>query len=131
MHMNARSRSIQINRDRLIAALKTNLEVHITQYQEAVFDYRMKLQADLEKALADLKAGAVPVDDITVTFDSPTSHEAEFRDAIAILEYEERETIEIDGETFKAWVQNQWAWSRNFEIMNASYKTAIIGGAAR
>jgi len=125
MHLNARDRIVHIARTVLIEELTKNLALHEAQYAEAVEDYRTKLRADLHAAELAVVHGTTPLDKISVKFEHPKSYAQEYRDALDVLSYEQRDILPIDGQTFKAWVKNEWTWSESFRFLNASYKFPI------
>lgn len=126
MRLNSTERSIKIDRQTLLAALRANLAIHKTEFAEAVVDYKNKLAIDLHAARSSLLNGSVAWDKVSVTFNRPISHEMDYVEAIEILEYEVRDEVEIDGQSFKAYVKNVWPWTTTFSTTNASLK---LGGS--
>lgn len=124
--MTARQRSVTVDRLLLIEKLKVNLEIHRKDYIESVAGYRIKLKRDLENALAGFdKKSDREIQKMTIQFGFPTSYEKEYLDAIAMLEWSISETVELDQELFKQYVQNEWGWSQAFSIMNSTYKSFV------
>jgi hypothetical protein len=132
--MHANNRSVTVDRLKLIEQLKANLIQHTKDYAEATIGYRIKLKQDLENALEffDEKPYNV-IAKLSVPSNPPKSYEKEYIDAIAMLEWSVSETIDLDQSLFKNYVQNEWAWSGQFDIMNTTYKAFAEGavGSAR
>lgn len=133
--MTGRDKQITVNKDRLIAKLKENLELHKADYEEAKIGYRVKLMADLAQTL-DRVGNATDEEVLSfkaVPFNPPHSYAKEYEDAILMAEWTEGDTVLLDLTTFKQYVQNEWSWSGSFEVMNTTYKSfaASALGAAR
>lgn len=133
MHGN-NQKSVTVNRVKLIEQLKLNMAQHKGDYNEAVIGYRIKLMDDLALKLGEIQG--LSAEEVlvvkTVSFAPPVSYEKEYIDAITMLEWSVSDTIDLDQTTFKQYIQNEWTWTRGFDVMNSTYK-AFAGsvGAAR
>jgi hypothetical protein len=118
-----RQKSININRNILLAALRDNLDAHTAEYLEALQDYRVLIIRKLHDAFEQAKlVGPADAAKITVQFNPPQDHRVDYKDAIEMLEFSADEIINLDQESFKAYVKNEWSWTQSFKVMAASYK---------
>ena len=123
--MNIRQRSVNVSRLELIAKLKENLNKHRTEYLEALVEYQVRLLEDLK--LAHKKVSKVEnIEDLkgfrfNVPF--PQNHESDYADVIEMLEMSVDEHINLDSESFKAYIKNEWSWVSSFKMSKAAYAT--------
>lgn len=121
--MNIRQRSVNVNRLELLAKLKENLALHRAEYQEALTEFQTRLIEDLK--LAHKKVSKVEkVEDLrNFSFDIqfPQNHEREYAEVIEMLEMSVDDTINLDAESFKAYIKNEWQWQHHFRAAKASY----------
>lgn len=116
-------KSINISRAVLLDALRKNLAVHAVEYAEALTDYKEHIAYKLHLALDKAHTGtAAEVATLTVQFNPPQDHRTAYQDAIEMLEYSADDIINLDQESFKAYVKNEWSWTQGFKLMAASYK---------
>jgi hypothetical protein len=92
---------------------------HRSTFEKAQEVYRTKMIEELDRALADAKAGsqikrawALP---------EPEDHTEDYDQAIEMLEMEVEDTVTIDSDTFRQLVQNRWYWERSFATNTMSY----------
>lgn len=119
-----RQKSINIDRKILLAALKDNLDAHAAEYFDALADYKKHIANELAKAV--IEAETLPPEDvakISVRFNPPQDHRKDYQDAIEMLEFSADDLINLDQESFKAYVKNEWSWTQGFKLMAASYKS--------
>lgn len=119
-----RQKSINMNRHILLGKLNENLAAHSAEYLEALADYKTfiteKLRFAYESAQLAEPAEAVKIE---VEFKPPQDHRSDYTDAIDMLTYSSDQDISLDQESFKAYVKNEWTWTRNFRELSASYKS--------
>lgn len=133
MHGNGQ-RSVTVDRLKLIEQLKANLIKHVADYKEAVIGYKIKIHADVKHKLEqiELASDEEALEIKAISFNPPRSYEKEYTDAITMLEWQVGDTVELDQTAFKQFVQNEWTWSGQFEVMNSTYKAfAASVGASR
>lgn len=127
--MNIRQRSVNVSRTELLAKLKENLEAHRREYQEALVEFKARLVEDLK--LAHKKVNKVEnVEDLkNFSFDIqfPQNHEKDYEEVIEMLEMSVDEHINLDSESFKAYIKNEWNWQHHFRAAKMAYAT--VGSA--
>lgn len=127
-------KTLQVSRSRLLTKLQENLEAHKVDYREAYEGY-LALQ---EAAIADVAAAANAFEDAQDrgealrrlqesyskfnTLDVPVDHSGDYEQAIEVMGWEERETVELSINDFECYVRDNWSWSRRFQNTVTSYK---------
>ena len=123
--MNIRQRSVNVARLELLEKLKENLEIHRAEYKEALVEFQTRLLEDLK--IAHKRVSKVEkVEDLKdfsfhVTF--PHNHEQDYEDVIEMLEMSVDTHINLDSESFKAYIKNEWSWQNHFRMAKMSYAT--------
>lgn len=129
--MNIRQRSVNVNRLQLLETLRANLEIHRAEYREAVLEFHARLEADLKAALKKVKAVDPDISEIesklrkfsfSVRF--PQNYESQYVEVIEMLELSVDDVINLDAESFRAYIKNEWAWQQGFRATKALYATA-------
>jgi len=116
--MNIRQRSVNVSRVELLEALKKNLEIHRTEYNEAVQDFHTALLDDL-KAAASRVSKVAPANierdlkNFSFRVQFPQNHEQDYMDVIEMLEMSQ-----------DALIKNEWNWQQNFRSLAMTYKAS-------
>lgn len=123
--MNIRQRSVNVNRTALLEKLRENLVIHEAEYAEALVECKQRLLSDLHIATQKVDRTDDPANlkDFRFQFRFPTNHAQDYRDVIEMLEMSVDENINLDSESFKAYIKNEWSWSRGFADTKALYST--------
>ena len=122
--MNLNQRSVNVNKEELLTKLRENLEIHKVQYEEALVDFKERLLSDLKKGVKLVgKTEAKDLKRFSISSPFPQSHEKDYVEVIEMLEMSTDDTINLDAQSFKAYIKNQWSWSVQFETSNSMYKT--------
>lgn len=120
--MNIRQRSVNVSREKLLEALKTNRAKHAKEYAEALVAFKTRLLADLEAAILKVdETEPAALAEFEVEVDFPANHDSEFSDIIDMLEHSTDSVINIDSESFKAYFNNEWNWSQSFARSVSNY----------
>lgn len=149
MQEDKKNRKVEVNREKLVATLKANLEHHIAEYEEAKAGYKANLlhQVDvayaaakesLEENYEKLKATISAMDDSklaaasdwvtlvkekSVQMRAPKCYAREYETAIQMAEWDVRESIELTHAEFVCFVQDEWDWQEDFREVTAFYKS--------
>lgn len=132
MTMTYNSRTVNVSRAKLLDTLRTNREEHLAEFKQAYLDYHrdISVQAgEFKKHLDtaarirnDLPALMAEIQKVRLKFaEAPVSHETEYNEAIAMLEFSVDETIKLDEVLFRQYVLNQWNWTAQFKALAGSY----------
>lgn len=126
----ANQRSVNVNRLQLLECLKKNLEIHKKDYQEALVGYKVKLEKDLTDALESLSSlKETELKGFNVEFQHPVSHENSYVEVIEMMEMSVDENINLDSQSFRAFIKNDWPWSINFNSTTTLYKSYAVGAS--
>ncbi len=111
--------SVTVDRDDLLVTLKENKAKHVAEYDEAVTEYRAKAEKDLRKRAIAIRDGET----LSTSFDlpEPRSFEGDYDRAIAMVEWSTPDTLDLDSDTFAAYVLDEWAWGRQFAAATSLY----------
>lgn len=105
---------ITVSRIDLLTTLEDNREKHLAQYTKAIKGYRKKVIKTLEKQLKDARDGGKIDLRALGMFPEPRNYVAEYDTAIAMVEWAQGDSIEIDQESFRNFVQDEWGWKNSF-----------------
>ena len=119
--LNLRNQSVNVTRLELLTALRANLAQHLTEYEQAILDYKTKVVEELSAALA--RANADDFAKVNVSVQKPSCHKRDFEEVIEMLEMSVDEVIELDKEAFRAYIKGEWPWKESFTQLMASYKS--------
>jgi hypothetical protein len=127
--MNIRQRSVNVNRLELLAKLRENLEVHRAEYKEALAEFHVRLAEDLKLAAKKVAKteNAADLKNFSFSIQFPPNHEQDFVDVIEMLEMSVDDTINLDSESFKAYIKNEWNWQHHFRAAKMAY--ASVGSS--
>lgn len=111
--------TITVSKNQLLDALRLNRDEHITIFDKAVEVYKERVIEELEKSLADARAGRKISRYISLP--EPENHTADFDTAIKMLEWEQGDTIELERRDFMRYVENRWEWAASFAGNTQAY----------
>lgn len=111
--------SVTVNKEDLLATLKANRESHIGKFEEVLTAYRNEAVRLLEEHIERIRSGAV--EKVAVMLPEPKNYESEYDRAIAMVEWEQKPTIELDENTFGQWVLDEWSWKTSFTQTSLMY----------
>lgn len=110
---------VTVNKEDLLATLKANREKHVNTFEEVLEAYKSKAVQLLEEHIERIRSGAV--EKVAVMLPRPENYESEYDRAIAMVEWEQRPTIELTEHTFQQWVMDEWTWTDNFAATSTKY----------
>jgi hypothetical protein len=111
--------TITVSKNRLIETLRLNRDEHKAIFDKAQAIYREKMIEELDRMLAEAKAGQPIRRGFTLPV--PEDHTEEFDTAIQMLEWETGEEVELVQNEFMNYVENNWGWARSFAANTGSY----------
>lgn len=116
--------SVKINRKELLKIVRDNKTKHVTEYEEAVTDYKAGVVKLAKENLKLANSGELDkISRIKAAPQAPVSYEDNYNRAIRMLELSVDEVIELEENDFNQLVLDEWVWKRAFTAMSASYKS--------
>jgi reverse gyrase len=116
-------KAIKMNRAELLDIVRSNAEKHVSEFNEAVGDYKkLALQTALTNAELAKTAELEEFRKIKSHPTPPQSYEDSYRRAIRMLELSIDDIIEIEEDIFNQLVLDEWSWKRGFVTTNSMYK---------
>lgn len=141
------TRTVRVNRLRLIETLKANRDKHLAVYNEAMAGYKDLAQAKVREAFVGLEARLqtrkeellakldaftpatadnfsdyfVVLEQVAVNLKRPVSYAAAYDAAIDMAEFDTRDELELSGAEFQCFCRDEWDWKYEFSAVNAVY----------
>lgn len=109
----------RVNKNNLLATLKENLAKHQEIVKEARAGYIEQSKKVLLAKLKEIKNSGVV--SLQFNLNLPLDYSEVYQTSIAMLEWSNDETVELQADEFRQLVQDKWDWSRTFLLSNASY----------
>lgn len=110
---------IKVNKADLIEKITKNRDEHRGIFLRAQEKYREKVIELLDARLAEVREGR-PIS-LHFGLPEPVDYTREYNEALAALEWEVRDTVELDEESFRRLVLNEWRWAQHFAANSTSY----------
>jgi hypothetical protein len=114
--------SIQVNKEKLLAALEENRDKHADAYQKARLGYIKLTRNELEAALDKLDRGEMLHRILSNV--PPDNHTGDYDDAIDMMKWSTDTTIELTQAQFKQYVKDDWGWKDQWTTSNTAYLEA-------
>ena len=116
--------AIKMKRLELLSIVLSNKEKHISEFIEAIKDYKALVIQTAELNLALAKTNNLEdFKKIKSLPHAPISYEDSYRRAIRMLELSVEDIIEVEEDVFNQLVLDEWSWKHSFSASNATYKS--------
>jgi hypothetical protein len=115
---------VTVSKMELLKILDDNRAKHRRVFEKAIEGYRKEYTAQLERRIADLKAGKTPEEYFRIT--RPEDHTADYDRVIRMVQMHQEDTLALDEEHFMHYVQDDWVWKRQFLRMSTTYAAAAV-----
>jgi hypothetical protein len=103
--------------------VRTNRDSHRELFLKAQEGYRKLVIEELDRMLADAKAGRPIRRSVSLT--EPSDHTKDYDRVIAMLEMSVDDTVTLDASDFDRYVLDNWDWSRFALSTNTSYAEGV------
>lgn len=115
----------EVKKDFVLGQLKENLEKHKKDFEEAHKGFLLEAQEQAEYFLESIKGNPATftVPKKLIKLRRPRSHVRTYERQIAMLEKHVHETIEMSGDQYAAFVDDDWEWREKWQIDNTQYIT--------
>lgn len=116
--------AVKINRLELLAIVRDNATKHVSDYDEAVADYKKAVLKIATNNLALAQTGDLEkFTKIKNNIQPPVNYATSYTRAIRMLELSVEEVIEVEEDVFNQLVLDEWMWKNNFVATGALYKS--------
>ena len=115
---------INMDKDTLLKILRENRSKHRTVFEDALEGYAAHAEKILKEHLAALRKGQTP--DIRIILDRPEDHTKDYDRVIGMLTYHLGTTFELDEQSFKQYVDDDWAWKRQWIDTGNQYAAGSV-----
>lgn len=112
-------RTVTVNKAQLIEKITANRDEHKGIVAAAQAKYRERVIQELDRRLTDASAGRKI--DIRINLPMPTDYTQEYENALAALEWEVEDEVELAESDFNQLVLNQWSWAGQFAGTSLAY----------
>lgn len=121
-------RPITVEKAPLIATLKANRETHRAIFEEAVEGFRAEAIDQLKAHLKRVKSGKPKR--VYVSVPEPSDHTHDYDVAIEMLQMDVNDHVELDEQSFRSFVKDEWDWKTQFLASNSMYSVTAARLAA-
>lgn len=115
-------KTVNVARAALLAALKSNKEVHVEDYAEMKIEYQKQVIDGLKELLAKAES-TTDVVSYRLDLSKPSSYEKDYDIAIGMLEMSVDENLVITTQEYSQYVLNEWHWSNSFAVSKSAYSS--------
>lgn len=112
-------RNVVMEKNKLVTALEANRKAHGDTYKKARKVFRKKVVANL-KSMLDRAENGDKIE-LWVGLPEPEDHTADYDRALAMLEDDVRDEIELTQSEYSQFVQDDWGWKQSFAANTMSY----------
>jgi hypothetical protein len=102
--------TVKVKREDLLTKVRANRDAHRELFLKAQANYRKFIIQELDRMLADAKAGRKIRRSIDLV--QPRDHTGDYDRTIMMLEMSVDDTIILDATEFDQYVRDVWAWTQ-------------------
>lgn len=121
---------IIMDKQTLIKILEENRDKHRTVFEDALEGYAAEASRVLNEHLTAIQRGKTP--NIQIILDRPEDHTKDYDRVIAMLKHHLGDTFEVDEQSYKQYVDDDWSWKRQWIDTSNHYAAgsvqAVYGG---
>ena len=114
-------RTINVNKEKLIAQILANKENHVKEYEKAVVAYKKEALKQLAEQTKRVEEGAL---DAKLELIEPVNNAKNYDKIVDMFQWEENEIVELSQDEFREYVQDETEFAQRAKMSNAYY----IGG---
>lgn len=114
--------TVTVNKETLREALEENLQTHEADFEIAWKAFRKMAVHNFEERLRQLKSLKTGEEvNLYVNLTVPQNHADDYRQAIAMLDWEVHDEVTLTLQEFAQFVQDEWRWKHEFSTSNKFY----------
>lgn len=110
---------VTVSTSELLAKLRENRDRHGKMYKEAVEGFLKEAKTKLESKLELVGRGVIR--DISVSLHPPTDYTSQYETTIGMLEMHQEDTIELDYDEYRCFVEDEWDWLSGWLTSNSRW----------
>jgi hypothetical protein len=144
---NQMTRTVRVNRLKLLDTLKTNRATHLAVFNEAMAGYKELARAKVEEAFVGIDGRLkkrkeellarvesftpetassfsdyfVILEQMVVNLKLPVSYVDAYDAAIDMAAFDTRDELDLSGAEFQCFCRNEWLWSEEFTAISSTY----------
>jgi hypothetical protein len=115
-------RTVNLRRDEFVEKVTANKATHRDVFEKALDGYQRRLVRELERRVADVKAGRRI--DRYISLPEPSDHTEDYDRILMMAEMSVDEIIELSADDFTRFVMDQWDWKQDFTETATYYEHA-------
>ncbi len=111
--------TVKVQKARLLEKLKTNRKEHRANFLKAQEGYKIEVIEQLDKALQDAREGKRFCTSFCLP--APIDQTPEYDTAIEMLDWAVEDVIELEQQSFRQYIFDDWHWKANWMHSNTAY----------
>jgi vacuolar-type H+-ATPase subunit H len=115
---------ITMNKETLLKILEENRGKHRTVFEDALEGYAEEAEKTLQAHLNAIRKGRTP--DIRIILDRPEDHTKDYDRIIGMLKLHLGDTWELDEQSYRMYVDDDWAWKRQWIDTSNQYAAGSV-----
>ncbi len=112
------SRTIKVNKSKLIEKIKENKEAHIKAYAKAVVAYKKEALSQLAEITKKVKSGDM---NVHLNLTTPVDNRKNYDKIIDMFAWEVEDVVELEQNEFNEYVQDETEFARHALMSNSMY----------
>jgi len=112
------SRTIKVNKDKLIEQIKLNKENHIKEYDKAIIAYKEEALKQLTAQISRVDEGAL---DAKLDLITPINNAENYDKIIEMFEWEVEDKVDLEQNEFNEYVQDETEFAMQAKFSNTFY----------
>jgi hypothetical protein len=112
------SRTISVNKAKLIEQIKKNKENHIVEYDKAVIAYKEEALKQLNEQIKKVEEGSL---NAKLNLITPINNAVNYDKIIEMFEWEVNEVVELEQNEFNEYVQDETEFAVQAKFSNTMY----------
>ncbi len=115
---------ITVSKDELLQKLRANRTRHSEVAKAALEGYKDEALALLTRHADAFSAGKAP--DLSIRLARPTDHTRDYTRVIGMLEMHQGDVFDLDEDSYRKYVDDDWNWKREFLKMSSHYASESV-----
>ena len=104
---------------KLKEAIQKNRDNHRNTFEKAQIKYREMAVAELERGIADAKAGRKIMRSLSLV--EPFDQTKDYDRVLSMLSMTSDENIVLSEQQYSQYILDQWSWKAQFDMTNSNY----------